>query len=78
MDQVIDQKPAPFVERRLARTSDTPSGRERRQFSDAHGSARPEVTELAQAIDRYKLTHHRRFITFEELYDVIAGLGYHR
>jgi hypothetical protein len=30
------------------------------------------------AIDQYKLRHRRRFITFEELYDVIAGLGYHK
>ena len=39
---------------------------------------RPEVAELAEAIDQYKLRHRRRFITFEELYDVIATLGYHK
>jgi hypothetical protein len=33
---------------------------------------------LAQAIDQYKLRHRRRFITFEELYDVMASLGYHK
>ena len=26
----------------------------------------------------YKLHHRRRFITFEELYDVMISLGYHR
>ena len=39
---------------------------------------RPEVSELAEAIDAYKLQHRRRFITFEELYDVIVSLGYHK
>jgi hypothetical protein len=51
---------------------------ERRQFSNSHDSMRPEVAELAEAIDQYKLRHRRRFITFEELYDVIATLGYHK
>jgi len=36
------------------------------------------VNELAQAIDQYKLSHRRRFVTFEELYDVMVGLGYHK
>jgi hypothetical protein len=53
-------------------------GPERRQFSNSHSSSRPDVTELAEAVDQYKLRHRRRFITFEELYDVIAGLGYHK
>ena len=39
---------------------------------------RPDVTELAEAIDQYKLRHRRRFITFEELFDVIFELGYHK
>ena len=34
--------------------------------------------ELANAIDDYKVAHRRRFITFEELFDVMASLGYHR
>ena len=34
--------------------------------------------ELAEAVDNYKLRHRRRFITYEELYDVMASLGYHR
>ncbi|MBX3444113.1 MAG: hypothetical protein KF774_17040 [Planctomyces sp.] len=53
-------------------------GVERRQFSDARSSSRPEVDELARAVDQYKLLHRRRFITFEELYDVMVSLGYHR
>lgn len=55
-----------------------PRSIERRQFSDSRDSGRPEVDELAKAVDTYKLLHRRRFITFEELYDVMASLGYHR
>jgi hypothetical protein len=53
-------------------------GGERRQFVDSRQTFRPEVIELAEAVDQYKLRHRRRFITFEELYDVIAELGYRK
>jgi hypothetical protein len=52
------------------------SGHERRQFKDGCRSDRPEVAELADAVDQYKISNRRRFITFEELYDVMIGLGY--
>lgn len=67
-----------FVDRRQGASETRPNGPERRQFSNSYSALRPEVSELAQAIDQYKLRHRRRFITFEELYDVIAGLGYHK
>jgi hypothetical protein len=67
----------PFVDRRSGSTSRGAFG-ERRQFSSSPNTSRPEVAELAAAIDHYKLSRRRRFITMEELYDVIAGLGYHR
>lgn len=54
------------------------AGRERRQFRDGDRSARPEVAELADAVDQYKISNCRRFITFEELFDVMQGLGYHK
>lgn len=66
----------PFVDRRRSETG--APGAERRQFSSSYDSARPEVNELARAIDQYKLLHRRRFITYEELYDVVCSLGYHR
>jgi hypothetical protein len=66
-----------FLDRRRAREPGAP-GIERRQFSDARTAARPEVAELAAAVDQYKLNHRRRFITFEELYGVIESLGYHK
>jgi hypothetical protein len=78
MEQGLEQKPAPFVDRRDIPASPWTNGLERRQFSNAYDSTRQEVNELAMAIDQYKLRHRRRFITFEELYDVIAGLGYHK
>ena len=67
-----------FVDRRSGDSSDSSAPRERRQFSDARKSDRPEVDELAKAIDEYKMRHRRRFITFEEIYDVVISLGYHK
>ncbi len=72
------QNAASFIERRRGDNGPSPGGFERRQFRDGNRSARPEVAELANAIDDYKLAHRRRFITFEELYDVMLSLGYHR
>lgn len=66
-----------FVDRRQI-SGPRREGLERRQFVDSRQSFRPEVIELAEAVDRYKLRHRRRFITYEELYDVMAELGYHR
>ena len=53
-------------------------GVERRQFSDSRQTARPEIDELAKAVDQYKLIHRRRFITFEEMLGVVKSLGYHK
>ncbi|QDT36386.1 hypothetical protein [Stratiformator vulcanicus] len=77
MEQVIDQKEAGFVDRRR-QDSGRNAGPERRQFRNNYGNDRPEVAELGEAIDQYKMMHRRRFITFEELYGVIEGLGYHK
>ncbi|MGV2335786.1 MAG UNVERIFIED_CONTAM: hypothetical protein LVR18_17275 [Planctomycetaceae bacterium] len=67
-----------FIERRHNPGDQNPTGIERRQFKDGDRRLRPEVAELADAIDDYKIAHRRRFITFEELYDVMLSLGYHR
>jgi hypothetical protein len=75
---VIEQPGAFFVERRQRDFGAAPSGAERRQFRDGDRSARPEVSELANAVDDYKIAHHRRFITFEELFDVMTSIGYHK
>ena len=77
MEQVIDQTTTKFVDRRnsdsAARTGQTP---ERRQFTNSHTGSDPNVAELATAVDQYKLRHRRRFITFDELYEVMRSLGY--
>ncbi len=66
----------PFVDRRTRSENEEYTGPNRRQFSNSYNSGKPEVDALAQAVDQYKMTHRRRFITYEELYNVIAGLGY--
>lgn len=76
METVVEQNPRPFVERRGSGEARA-GGPERRQFK-ASTSARPEVAEFAAAVDAYKAQHHRRFITFDELYDVMIRLGYHK
>lgn len=78
MEHVAEQKPTVFVDRRRPSAEGRSNGVERRQFSDAGNIGHPDATELAEAVDQYKLRHRRRFITFEELYDVIASLGYHK
>lgn len=68
-----------FEDRRNRSGDARPEGLpERRQFQDARSYANPDAAELAEAIDSYKLTHRRRFITYEELHDVIARLGYRK
>jgi hypothetical protein len=79
MLQQIEQPGAQsqFQDRRRSDQS-SERGRERRQFCDGKRSSRPEVVELAEAVDDYKLRNCRRFITFEELFDVMQSLGYHK
>lgn len=69
---------APFVERREASTPDNSQGRERRQFANSHEHLSPEASELATAIDQYKMQHRRRFINFEEMLSIIKQLGYNK
>ncbi|MEO2037072.1 MAG: hypothetical protein ABGZ35_33785 [Planctomycetaceae bacterium] len=79
MLQQIDESDmeTPFQDRRGSEAS-CEGGQERRQFRDGDRSARPEVAELADAVDSYKVRNHRRFITFEELFNVMQELGYHK
>jgi hypothetical protein len=70
----IDTSVQPFTERRAV-VAGTPD-RERRQFTNSHEELSEEAQALARAIDEYKLTHRRRFITYEEMLAVVKGLGY--
>ena len=77
MPQVFDAPEASFVDRR----SNTPAGAatiERRQFSNNHEHLSPQAREFAQTVDEYKLRHRRRFITYEEILDVVLALGYRK
>ncbi len=67
-----------FVERRSTRTSSNPEGQERRQFTNSHQELSADASELANAIDQYKLQHRRRFINFEEMLAIFKTLGYSR
>jgi hypothetical protein len=64
-----------FVERRNGGKS---VGVERRQFGNTYQQFSPDARELAEAIDSYKLENHRRYVTYEEMLQVIRALGYHK
>jgi hypothetical protein len=66
----------PFVDRRSYDPGIGKPSLERRQFTNSHEELSPEARELALAIDRYKLTNRRRFITYEEMLSVVKSLGY--
>lgn len=65
-----------FVDRRSG--AGRPASTERRQFTNSHASLSAEARELAEAIDQYKADNRRRYITFEEMLQVITRLGYHK
>ncbi|MCG6157097.1 hypothetical protein [Rubinisphaera margarita] len=67
-----------ILDRRSSDRDNEYNGPDRRQFGDSREHARPEVAELANAVDQYKLRHRRRFVTYDELYAVIRELGYVR
>jgi hypothetical protein len=64
-----------FVERRSAEASDLGRG-ERRQFGSSHAGLSDQGHELALAIDEYKVQHHRRYLTCDEMLKVLSSLGY--
>jgi hypothetical protein len=67
----------PFVDRRSNAAGDMPA-RERRQFTNSHDELSPAARELAQAVDQYKLARRRRFVTYEEMLEVVESLGYRK
>jgi hypothetical protein len=82
MSQVVESSLTPstvtFVDRRSPAAAEGMPVCERRQFANSHEGLSPDATELAQAIDHYKMRHRRRFITFEEMLAVVKSLGYRR
>jgi len=67
-----------FMERRKTPLGKPPSGAERRQFVDSHKSMPDDVRELTEAVDAYKVSRRRRFITVAEVMEVVKDLGYHK
>ncbi len=65
----------PFVDRRSYDVGEAPA-RERRQFTNSYEELSPEARQLATAVDQYKMSHRRRFITYEEMLEVVKSLGY--
>ncbi|MCA9040472.1 MAG: hypothetical protein KDA65_09010 [Planctomycetaceae bacterium] len=78
MQQTFDQQKSEFVDRRQQDSETRRPSTERRQFQDSRTYANQDVQELAEAVDQYKMRHRRRFITFEELFEVVKSLGYHK
>jgi hypothetical protein len=75
---MIELEPSPFVDRRDYDHGGQAPGRERRQFTNSHEGLSPEAKELALAVDRYKLAHRRRFVTYEEMLGVLKSIGYRK
>ncbi len=80
MPQLLESPPTAgeFIDRRSFDAGTEVQIRERRQFTNSHADLSSGAKELADAIDLYKLTHRRRFITYEEILNVVEGLGYRK
>lgn len=78
MSQAAQTPAEPFVDRRSHDVSGRTPGLERRQFTNSYEELSPDASELARAIDGYKVSHRRRFITYEEMLAIVTSLGYHR
>ena len=71
---VVTTLPEEFVDRRTQRAAS--KGNERRQFGNSYRDLSPAGQDLAEAIDLYKVTHRRRYITTDEMLAVLSTLGY--
>ncbi|HAN96431.1 MAG TPA: hypothetical protein DCQ98_02890 [Planctomycetaceae bacterium] len=71
-----DHESLPFPDRRRAAAFPGEGSVERRQFGNSLAHLSPGARELGSAIDRYKLENRRRFVTYEEMYEIITKLGY--
>lgn len=65
-----------FVDRRKLPAGRSSNPGERRQFGSAHLGLSEQGRELALAIDQYKLQNHRRYLTCDEMLQVLTELGY--
>jgi hypothetical protein len=72
-----DSAKSNFVDRRNSSGSESGSD-ERRQFGSSHVGLSDDGRELALAIDQYKMRHHRRYLTCDEMLTVLRSLGYEK
>lgn len=71
------QKGKSFIDRRATPETDGENRRpERRQFGSSHSGLSEDGRELALAIDQYKVKYHRRYLTCDEMLQVLTSLGY--
>ncbi|MDP1560450.1 MAG: hypothetical protein Q8M16_03545 [Pirellulaceae bacterium] len=66
-----------FPNRRY-RSRSSQEGLERRQFSSNYSELSPAGAELGLSIDSYKVANRRRYVTYDEILQVLSALGYHR
>lgn len=78
MSSMVESPVLPFVDRRNNEPQGSAPDFERRQFANSYEDLSPDARELASAVDRYKLVHRRRFITYEEILGVVKELGYEK
>jgi hypothetical protein len=71
---VVTKAPEEFVDRRSQRSSSKDN--ERRQFGNSYRDLSPDGRDLAEAIDSYKVSHRRKYITTDEMLAVLTTLGY--
>lgn len=65
-----------FIDRRAPQQAEGQGKNERRQFGSSHAGLSDDGRELALAIDHYKVTQHRRYLTCDEMLTVLRNLGY--
>ncbi len=70
--------PPGFVDRRRTNGGGDAGDGERRQFGNSYNELTAEGRELALAIDAYKLKNRRRYITPDEMLQIVKSLGYQR
>ncbi len=75
-NQTANPTTGDFVDRRQPALDGNHNPAERRQFGSSHTGLSDEGRELALAIDQYKVQHHRRYLTCDEMLSVICDLGY--
>lgn len=78
MSSSVENPTGAVADRRKSYPDYSPLGRDRRQFGANYDDLTIAGRDIAVAIDRYKVEHHRRFINADELLAIILSTGYSR